>query len=167
MIAQQTIEEPTTLLCTHCKKEKPLDAFHRHHALPYGRRRQCKECRNKEASRKNEKERKAVERWALLRFAKDIRKGKAIPCSAKELFNLMVDYFGGPSRIAAAIAAEYEASPPGSRTRASVLKTLLVLEARATAEEAAAAGRFNDEVRAMSDEELEQAVQAAIKRSLR
>src|SRR5262245_25533884 len=95
MIAQQTTVEPTTLCCTHCRKEKPLSEFHRHHALPHGRRRQCKECRNNEQKRQIAKERKAAETSTLLQFMKNIRKGKALPCSAKELFGLMVDHFGG------------------------------------------------------------------------
>lgn len=152
-------------MCTKCLVEKPLDQFHRHRNFVGGHRKMCKACRSQERRGQDAKDRKAVERASLLKFMKHVRRGREIPCSARELFFLLVRHFGGLSKVAEAIAEEYHAAPRGSRTRSSVLKAMLVLEAMARQEKAAADERRADEAKKLTDEELEDAIQAALKRA--
>lgn len=117
--------------CPVCRLTWPATAefFHRHRGRPDGLRETCKLCRRRLRYDASLRELAKAQRGSLLMLFRAIRAGCAVP-RARELCEAAYVEFGGPEGLAATTRAVFDAAPPGGRTQASIIATLLQMQAR-------------------------------------
>lgn len=117
--------------CRVCRLTWPATAefFHRHRGRRDGLRETCILCRKRLRRDAALREEVKTQRGSLLILFRAIRAGRAVP-RIKELCEAAYAEFGGPDGVAAAARAIFDAAPPGGRTQASIITTLMQMQAR-------------------------------------
>jgi len=159
--AQTTSAIERKRYCRACQRSLPVDQFHRHRGRVSGHHEVCRGCRSGLRSARRCQRRRADERWALLRLVRDIRQGK-LRHSAELLLPSLLNYYGGAEGLGAAIANELLATSRDGGKRIelllAVLQMALVVHQDATIESV----RRDEEIRQMSNEELERQIALAM-----
>lgn len=117
--------------CPACRLTWPATAefFHRHRGRRDGLRETCILCRRRLRHDAALRERTKAQRGSLLMLFRAIRAGCAVP-RARELCEAAYAEFGGPVGVAVLARAVFDAAPAGGRTQASIIATVLQMQAR-------------------------------------
>ena len=122
--------------CTTCGKKKPFIEFDLDKYRPDGRRDTCKRCRSEiNAAKRQQKMNEQIaqqEMDNLAKFEELAKQGGSMAPHISEMFESLMEPFGGQRGFARHLFANYIAADPGSQMRFKILQSVMELGKQVT-----------------------------------